>query len=146
MPHEETEKLRRQVIGVVCIFSLPMSLIRMAVSANAATQQNGNGNNRTFESITASSFLFWVVAKQILAGFSKAVRLGPGRAGRMAYYTAFAVTIVHDFFIALLVPASLLWVAVELLRGTRDIGNATRSDCRHAVVRPRPRAKRNDKT
>lgn len=97
-----------------------MLLVRMAAaSANAAGDKEANG--RSLEGVIASSFLFCVVVMQILAGFSKAVRLGAGRAGRIVYHTAFAVTIVHDFFIALLVPASLVWVAVELLVGKRDI-------------------------
>lgn len=88
---------------------------------SAGTPATNKGNNHSIESIIAGSFLFCVVVMQILTGFSKAVRLSTGRVGRAVYHLAFAMTIVHDFFIALAVPASLLWVAAELLKGDREV-------------------------
>lgn len=77
--------------------------------------------NPVIESRIACGFLVCVVDMQILAAVSKAVRQSAGYGGRMMYYTAFGAIVVHGAFIALAVPASLLWVALELLRGVREV-------------------------
>lgn len=103
--------LRQRIATLPAVAGLFLLFNRMTVSAGAT---GGNtSSNPGIESIVACTFLFCVVLMQVLAGFSKAVRLGAGRVGRVVYHLAFAITVVHDFFIALAVPASLLWVAVK---------------------------------
>lgn len=69
----------------------------------------------------AAAFLFLVVILQFINAFVFFVMSSKGKKGRLPYYIAFFLTVLHDLFIGMLVPLSLVWVGVELVGNTLTI-------------------------
>lgn len=92
------------------MFPFRLDQISVSRTSNFLTLNGSEQLERRF----AAGFLTAVVLLQVLNALIFSIQSSKGKKGRLLYYFAFVSTVIHDLFVGLLVPISLLWVAYAL--------------------------------
>lgn len=72
---------------------------------------------RSFATVT----LIIAIIFQFLLSISRGIQQSNVRVGRISYYFSFATFVFHDIFSGILVPFSLLWVALNIIDLKQDV-------------------------
>eukprot|EP00172_Hildenbrandia_rubra_P004015 Plantae.Rhodophyta-Hildenbrandia_rubra.ctg7368.p1 GENE.Plantae.Rhodophyta-Hildenbrandia_rubra.ctg7368~~Plantae.Rhodophyta-Hildenbrandia_rubra.ctg7368.p1 ORF type:complete len:619 (+),score=46.82 Plantae.Rhodophyta-Hildenbrandia_rubra.ctg7368:82-1857(+) len=70
---------------------------------------------------TAAGFLISVAIMQVVASAVWFIQAGAGRAGRIGFYLAFALSILHQLFAGIVVPGSLIWASWAVLSQSKSL-------------------------